>query len=396
MIKGIRLCPSAGDSHVNVRHTLTVLVAALGVTFVSASSGWAQSDKQGTSTVLMKFEELEAEQEVMDTFYRTLNEQINQSDSMHIVSGGETTIDNLMLMAGSGCNEPKPECLNPLSSYVDGQRIVFGSIQRTDNIYLFSMKMFDFVEERFVREVQEQTVEGDIETVKKAIPGIVESFLYGDVGRVEVEVAGTDDATVQFDGSTMGPAPTTLESLPLGQHAVTIETGGGQTRTRTIILRRGKTQTLTFDFQPEGEKGGDQPEGTPEPPPRAGFSPIPGFVSAGVGLAGVATGLAFHFRLNSLDEEANRATCTVGDGATAVCQPGRLSAGSPAAQQSAMNSAATWRVVGLSIGGVGIAAGSYLLYRAYSGQESAPKQALEGVSISPRRKGVSVGWSTKF
>jgi hypothetical protein len=383
-----------GMSHVTKRTLIALAVA--GIALFSASPTWAQ-DKQGAGTVIMKFEKLEADQKVMDTFYRTLNDQINQSDEMHIVSGGEATIEDMLLMTGAGCKTPKPQCLKPLASYVSGQRIVFGSIQRTENIYLFSMKMFDFVEERIVREVQQQTVEGDVETVEQAIPGIVEGFLYGDVGTVGIEVAGADDTTVKFDGQTMGPAPTTLKNMPLGQHAVTVETGDGKKQTKMVILRRGEPADLTFDFRPEGAetpKEGDQP---PEPAPRAGISPVPGFISAGVGLVGVGVGLFSHFRLGKLDQEASQATCTLDGGSTAVCQSGRLSQGSPSAQQKAMNSSATMRIIGLSVGGVGIAAGSYLLFRAYSNNpESGAKQALDGVSITPRRKGVSVGWSTQF
>lgn len=355
-------------------------------------------EKQGTSTVILQFEKMDVPQEVMDAFYLSLNEQINQQSTMHVVQGGEVTIEELVLTVG--CDSQDPSCLASLSDFVDAERMVFGSIQRSEDIYLFSLKMFDFAEQRVVNKISEQTVEGDVGTVKNVIPAIIENFLHGDVGRVEVKVDGGSEPRVYFDGEKMGPAPTILKNLPLGQHVVSVKTSDGEEKKRTVVLRKDQPSRVAFSFGKDpmagqgGNKGGNQGGDT-----RAGGpSIVPGLAVTGVGVAGVVFGLVSNLQVNKLNQEAENALSQSDAGETYV-RGGELSSseGNPDEHVSMTKSAGVRAAIGYSVGAVGLGVGGYLLFRALSSNPEGPAaQTAKSLRVAPNKNGVNVGFSVDF
>ncbi|MFB6375050.1 MAG: PEGA domain-containing protein, partial [Bradymonadaceae bacterium] len=309
------------------------------------------------------------------------------AEGLGVVSGGEVTIEELSVTVG--CNELNPDCLAGLSEYVDARRMVFGSVERSDDVYLFTVKLFDFTEERFVRQLAERTVEGEPSVVKRAIPAVVESFLYGDVGTLEVAVSNAQSPRVYFDGEKMGPAPTTLQNLPLGQHAVTVKTQDGREKTQFVMLRKDKPQTVDFTF----EGGGEQVSSG------GGNTPVLALSSLGVGVVGTTIGVIGGARWLKFDNELDRFRgCSNG-----LCP---LEGKSPAETSAAFRETKTkyeqsalLANIGFGVGALGLGVGGYLLIRhltsGSSGTESKPK-ALDSFRVSPRRGGLSVGVSGSF
>ena len=378
---------------------LAIAVAIVGLILLVASPLFAQEDgkkgkkaKKGTSTVLLKFETMDVSQDIMDAFYVALNDGVNGHEDMHVVSGGEVTINELILTVG--CDKPDPKCLSGLSDYVDAERMVFGSIQRSDDVYLFTAKLFDFAEERFMREVSEQTVEGDKATVKQAIPAMVEGFLYGDVGTLKVSAAKAGGARVFFDGEKMGPAPTTLKNLPLGQHAVTLKTSDGKEETKFVMLRKGSTANVDFQIKGAGSSGGMAKSDK--------GSPVLGYVATALGLAGLGVGIAGSTQYTKnmgLAEEMQ--DCSLDN---TICSPSgvNLTPSETGERAETINqrikTGATMSYVGYSVAGVGLGVGGYLLYRHFSStpEGSSQQQLSEVLRVTPRANGASVGLSVDF
>lgn len=385
-----------------IQKLVVAISVALGLALCGTTAAVAQegggAEKQGTSTVILKFKSRKVSQDVMDTFYRTLAEEVNKSDEMHTVEGGDVTIEEMIVTAG--CQEPTEKCLSGLKDFVDGDRMIFGSIKRSGEAYLFTFRMFDFVEERFVRSVSEQTVEGDEATVKKAIPGIVQGFMHGDVGILKVSASGASgDVRVFFDGEKMGLVPTTLENLPLGQHAVTVKTKDGTEKTKLVLLRKDEQQTVEFDIGPKevatgSDTGGGGGRG----------APILGYSAAGVGVAGLTVGIIGHVQNSQAVQASNELSCNGGD---SICNPpgdeersaeelGQLAE----ERDKRVTNTAIVSTVGYSVGVLGLGAGSYLLYRHYSGgsggSSGTQKAEVESVRIQPTQTGLELGVSLSF
>jgi len=355
-------------------------------------------DSGGVGTVILNFEKRKVSGDVMETFYESLESTVDASDEMKTVPGGEVTIQEMIVTAG--CQEPNAECLSGLGDYVEGQRMIFGSIKRSGEAYLFTFRMFDFAEKKFVRRATEQTVEGDPATVKEAIPGVVEGFIHGDVGTVRVSARGVDgEAKVYFDGERVGTAPTRLEDMPLGQHAITVETASGAEKTKLVILRKDGEASVAFDFVegvPVGARGTDTGSGS---------SPVLGYTAAGVGIAGLVVGIVGQIENADAVDESEALRCNGGD---TICNPPgaqQRTAGELAAlaedRDSRVTNTAVISTVGYSVGLIGLGTGGYLLYRHFSGSsnggESTSKAAsVDSVQLRPGPDGVQMGVSLSF
>jgi hypothetical protein len=328
---------------------------------------------------------------ITDKLYSSIESSLSEVEGMKVASGGDITIGELAVTVG--CKETKPACLTSLSSYVEGDRIVFGSVQRSEDVYLFSMKMFDFAEERFVEKMNEQTVQGNPEEVAEVIPALVDGFLHGEVGQLKVDVSGASNANVKFDGEVMGPAPTTLKNLPLGQHAVTVKPQGGEEKTKIVVLKRGEPATVAFNFD-----GSATPPAGGVADKSGGTSPVPGFVAGGVGLAGVALAVAGQVQVSNNVSRGNEIMSSNGN----YVKPGYT--GQDAQEvDDGIRTGNTLRVVGASVGAVGLGVGGYLLYRHFSSSpESDPSKADGGDSVAkhfrvaPSPEGVHVGFTFDF
>ncbi|MBA2663010.1 MAG: hypothetical protein H0U74_12000 [Bradymonadaceae bacterium] len=331
---------------------------------------FAQNTKS-SSVVVLKFSASGVAQEVMDLFYLELHEHIRAHERMHVAAGGEVTINDLMLMAG--CESPSPECLVGLSDFVEGDRIVFGSVQKQGDVHSFDAQMFDFAEGGFVREIVDFKLRGDSRQIQYEIPAVVEALLYGDAGKLRVNITGSGTPRIFVNGMEKGRAPLVIEDLPLGEVVVVARGDDGSEQTETVALRRIQTAEVGFAFE----------DAVAAPPAvnKANAYLIPAVIVTGVGVAGMVVGVLGHTQLSSLEEEASLFVNgrSAIDG-TEVTRADDL--------QSSMNSAHTMRIVGYSIGAAGLVAGGVLLVKAFSSGDSgdrAPQANATPVDASKSR-----------
>jgi hypothetical protein len=331
-----------------------------------AQDGKAQDQSSGTSVVVLQFETFNVDQEIMDDFYLALHDEIEAHEEMRVQAGGDVSISDLTLTLG--CDEANAECLAGLSDFVEGDRIVFGSVQHSEGVYLFTLKMFDFSEKAFVHEVVDETLEASGEQIDAGVTAIIEGFLYGEVGVLEVAVNGATLPEVYFNGERLGRAPLTIEGLPLGEHAVTVRTDGGEEQSKKVMLRRESMSRVQFEFDPDAG-------GSSEPMSAKSFA-VPGWAATGVGAAGLVAGVIGTVQVNSFNSEAESMVCG-----------GSLCANASTARanklQDDMDSAYTMSVIGYSVAAIGLATGGYLLYRAYGGEPEAQPDASDEESLSP-------------
>jgi hypothetical protein len=352
--------------------------------------------QEGASVVILKFEQMDASAEIVRVLEASLAERIESHDDMYVKKGGEVTIGDLALTAG--CDVSSIDCMKSLRDFVDADRVVFGSVQQSDNVYLFSMKMFDFAEGRYVAEMTDQTVEGDVSKVKKVIPALVDNFIYGDVGELVVEVTGADSPDLIFDGEKVGLAPTRLENLPLGEHVVTVKTAEGQEDTRTVVLRADEPVTVSFVFETE------TPVTTPDPKTdKSGDGPsaVPGWVSIGVGVAGLAVGGFGSFQVVQLENEFDDKVSPQIDPSTeavrADADPASVEADADDIAQRA-KTAEMMQWIGYGVGAVGLGVGTFFLIRAAGGGESNPSAQANRVEfgVAPTRGGLAASLQLRF
>lgn len=370
------------------RHLFALATSAL-LTLL-ALPAFAQDGKPGgESVVVLEFETFNAEQEVMDHFYKTLHDSIESHPEMQVKAGGDVSINDLILTLG--CESATAECLKGLSEFVEGDRIVFGSVQHSENVYLLTLKMFDFSEGNFIREVTDETIEGDAAQIKQGIGAVVEGFLYGDVGTLEVNVTGHQaPPEVFFDGEKLGRAPLTIEGLPLGEHVVTLRTAQGTKKSKKVMLHRGSTSRLQFNLEGVDEAANEEPVAIQSE------YVMPGWIAASAGVAGLAVGIIGTTQVNEYDTEASGLVC--GD---ALCPAASTERANKL--QDDMDSAYTMSIVGYSVAAVGLSVGSYFLYQAYAGgsaetasSDAAPEATEVSFGVGPTRDGFGASFELDF
>lgn len=344
--------------------TSRVFASTLWFVMLTLFCSTAFAQKDGASVVVLKFDRFNVPDDVMKTFYDYLNQAVDEHEETHVIPGGAITVQDLVLTAG--CDSPTVDCLAGLRDVVDADQIIFGSVQRSDDVYLFTIRNFDFGEGTFVREVTDQTVQGTNDEVKQAIPAIVENFLYGAVGRLTISLTGAKSAEVFINGEKMGLAPTALENLPLGEHVVMLRAEDGTEKSKTVILRHNAAEAVEFSFG----------AATTEPEPVAssgGMSPVLGWAVVGVGLAATGFGVYQTLEVGRIDDDFDALCARPGN----VCEGANAALRSPedAAEADSLqadgSSAKTMQLVGFSVGGAALLTGGYLLYKAYSGDEEA-------------------------
>lgn len=304
-------------------------------------------DNTGASVVVLKLNASGVEQEVTDLFYLELHEQIRAHSGMHVASSGEVTIQDLMLMAG--CSEPTADCLNGLSDFIEGDRVVFGSVSHADNVYTFNVSMFDFAQSRFVGELQNFVLRGDTHEIQYQLPIAAEALLYGDVGVLEVKIEGTGSARIFVNDVDKGRTPVSLSGLPLGEVTVTAWGDDESEHVETVVLRRNQPAEVVFTI--------DTPQVITTSSSNTPYL-VSGIALATIGVAGLVTAAFGHMELDTLNSKVST-----------MMVPGHPSILTSKAQsveqlQSDMNTAHTMRVIGISAGAVGITAGTILLVKA--------------------------------
>ena len=320
---------------------------------------------------MLRFDVDNVDDPMTDALHKSVVEVIDGHPDMRVSEQSGVTLSELTLTVG--CNSRDPSCLSSLAPYVDSRRLVFGSVTRRDDLYRVDVGVFDTKEGRMVYRLQNATARGDADAVRKAIRALVEGMLYGDVGSVEVKVRGGKSARVAFDGELRGPAPTILRELPLGQHTISVTTAEGATKSKVVLVtRQGKTRVL-FDF--------GSPSTAPEP--TRSRSMAPGLVVGAVGIGAVALGVFSNVQLNQLDAEANAALQNASGGTSVDTTKLESADGDPRTHVRMTRSASVRAAVGYSVGAVGFAVGTYLIYRAIDTETQTARSAGRNLQIAP-------------
>jgi hypothetical protein len=369
------------------RATCSRLILAL-VTLASlffSSNAFAQDEP--ARVIVLKFETFDVSDAVMETFYSSLDESIDAHPEKTLAEKNPVTIGEMMVTLG--CESATPECLSQLADLLEGDQILFGSVQRSENIHLFTIRIFDLRTGEFESQVEDQTVEGDEQAVTQTIPALIDSLLYGDVGTLNVNVNGADDAEIYFDGKKVGKAPTGLKDLPLGEHAVTLRTPDGREETKKVTLKRGEPSTLVFNFEEVTDPGNATPPN---------FVKVGGFASIGVGVLSLALGTQQRLKLRGLEQQASN---------EAVFNDGQVS--EDEAEQAAnlitfyqpqMQTAHRNSLIGFGAGAALIGLGTALVVM--SGNEAPAEEANNKrfknlrLDVAPARQGAAAGLSFQF
>jgi hypothetical protein len=118
----------------------------------------------------------------------------------------------------------------------------------------------------------------ELDALVPRIPGVI------------VQIKGTTAARVTIDGNSLPPgAVGTSQPVDPGTHVVRAEADGLAPAEATVTVAERRTETVTLDLAPPA-RGGQK---VADAPKSAGPSPVrtAGFVTLGVGLAGLAVGI---------------------------------------------------------------------------------------------------------
>ena len=118
----------------------------------------------GNRVAILKFDTFKTSKDVMSYFYTALQQQLKAKPGNKIMPSNNVTISELILTAG--CVSADKACLSNLGGLIQADQIVFGSVQHSDNVHLFTIKIFDFKKKDFVRVIEDQTVTGDLAKLK--------------------------------------------------------------------------------------------------------------------------------------------------------------------------------------------------------------------------------------
>lgn len=365
-----------------------VLLACLVIALFVAGVSTTALAQEASDVVILRFDTVDVDQAVMDQFYSELHQAVEAQEGWNLGPGGDVTIQDLLLVAG--CDSLSPDCLGLLQDFVAGDQILFGAVERSDDIHMFSIRLFDFESGEFKREIAEQTFRGDETWIAQGVPAVIEHFIYGTTASLQVDIAGHPETEVRVNGELVGQGPTTLDGLSPGEVVVIVSSPDGEEQMDRTILRHGELAELAFEF--EGDFGSPI-----KPPPavasRSGL--IPGFALAGVGVAGLVVGIMGHSQLVATESEAN--TLVGGRQHLYESEVSRAQE-----LQEKMNSAQTMRVVGLSVGAVGIAAGGALIFKALTSGGAQDSPALSSTNrpmdfgVGASHDGVSASFRLAF
>lgn len=363
------------------RHLIAIVV--LFALLMPAISAFAQTDEVD-DVVILKFMTSDTDEAIEEYLYRTLEETINAHPGLQVTSQADVSVNEMVLVLG--CDAASPECIGQLSDFAEGDLIVYGNVERSSGVYLFNLKLFDFQTGDFRNQIDNATLEGSRDKVEKGIDALVSTLVFGNVGELEVSAAGADSSTAYLGKEELGPVPLSIESLPLGEHTVTVEAADGRRQEQVVTLRPGKTAKVHINFALEEAAE----------PIDAEIFRIPGWASMGVGAVGLAAAIIATVNLKDYNKQADMMVC-----GRALCEPRTAEAAD--ALQADLNNAYTMSVVGYSVAAVGIGLGSYFLYHAYSGGESDAIPASDSeeefemsFGLAPHKGGASVGFNLEF
>ena len=296
-------------SNLAVRITASLCAALLALVGWSATAS-AQQDEPKRVMVL-PFDTMDVDEEVTQRLSSRIEESLKEHPTKQLVSGGEISLNDMIVTVG--CEGATPECLSQLSDFVEADQLLFGSVQRSEDVHLFTLRLFDFETSSFEAEIVDQTVDGDADRVKQAIPALIDGLFYGDVGQMTIAVEGADTYEVFVDGESVGDGSTTIEGLALGEHVVMTRAQSGEEQTQQVLVERGEAAEVAFRFSDKatpvrGEAGGNR-------------LLVPGVGLVVAGLTGLGYGTAQYLAYRRESERFNDLTVCTNPQATSPSDP---------------------------------------------------------------------------
>ncbi len=355
-------------------------------TLILVAAMAAPAMAQDREVVILKLTTQDVEDSVMDQLYKELHSGVEGTDGLTVGSGGEISMSDLTLMAG--CDAPTPECIGLLADFVDGDLLLFGEVSRSGDAHSFTLRLFDFAANDFDREIVDQTLTGDAAWLARGVPAVVEHFFFGPTASLTVSVSGSPDAEVRVNGEVVGRGSVEISDVAPGEVVVLVMTPDGQEEMRREILRHDEAGQVSFSFRAPEDDDPIEPVATP----RDGPSLVPGFALTGLGVAGVVVGILGQSQLTAAETDA----IVLVDGREALFESQLDEAREI---QDRMNRAHTMRVVGLSVGAVGLVAGGTMLFMALTGGDSdvqtSSRDGLE-LDLGATSEGVNAGVRLRF
>jgi hypothetical protein len=206
--------------------------------------------------------------------------------------------------------------------------------------------------------------------------------------KVNVEGATTQQAKVTLDDSPLAPALVGL-AMPInpGTYKLAATAPGLETPPVVVTVAEGAKQTVLLTLKPPAPLVAETPQEAPEPPAEGhGGVKTAGWISLGVGVAGLAAGTVF-LALNHSELSAAEGLCS-----NNVCPTSKE--GTVKSDASSANTDAALAWVGYGVGAVGVLLGGALVWAGSRSSAPAPDQPAPAAAIvpfiGPRSAGVQV------
>lgn len=296
-------------------------------------------------------------------------------------NGGYEVVDNRDLslpdvLGVLGCEEPSPDCMDTLAKYLSVDRVIFGQMIPSGELWDISVNIYDAHDRRVVarwgRRFSEQ-----VDILGFFTPQMAE-FLGGRgvVSPTQLRiVCNVADAQVLVDGALVGQAPYLGESFAPGRHEITVRREGYTSWRRSVELVEGEGRGYNVTLKPL-EAGGTHPTTHPTPHPSTDTQQTVqtyGWVLLSSGA--VVMGVGGFFGLAASDTHEQLQGTTIERDAAALVEEGEL-------QKNLAN-------VLYGVGGVGMLTGVVLLVASRGGTEDAPTSW----ELGPRPEGgAEVRW----
>lgn len=349
----------------------SLILTVLAVCVVSLGSVGFASVAQASDAdqvVIVDFDTTDVDGPIMDDLYGHLRRYVSDDASMQVSETGDISMSDLVLMAG--CDPSEPACLAMLGDFVDGDRLLFGSVEQRDGTLTISMTLFDFEDVRVSREISEQTVRLGTNWFGEALEGVVEHFMFGKTASLTVTLSDEPEARLRVNGESVGTGSMTVDEVAPGEVVVMAMAPDGSEQTRRLALRHQQEEEVEISFDESVDSDIDAPPVAH--PGESGPSLVPGIAVSGVGVASLIFGFVANSSLSSTEDDANDLVTQGLQDSSDAARAGEL--------QSDMDRANTMRFIGWSGGVVGLGAGGFLLVRALMAQPSSAGSASATLS----------------
>lgn len=343
---------------------LTVGAVSLGF-FGSVSSAHAADTDH---VVIVDFDVTNVDEATVEELYSHLRRIVSDGDSMEVTETGGVSMDDMLLMAG--CDASDPACLAMLGDFIDGDRLLFGSMEQQGEELKISMVLFNFETGEIAREITDQSLSVDAEWFSDGLEAVVYHFMHGKTASLTVSLPDDPEARVRVNGEAVGTGTTTVDEVAPGEVVVMVMASDGTEKTQRLLVRHNESAEIELSFDPSVAEVDAPATGDPGP------SVVPGLAASGVGVASLIFGFVAQSQLSSARSEANTMASEHPNGFERDEQATRANE-----LQSDMNRAHTMRYIGWSGGAIGLGAGSFLIFRALTAGPSADDGGLSQRSL---------------